>query len=46
MWITSGRSEYQRQYEPILYENRNRVPRSSDPNYHLSTDIADKSKCW
>jgi len=34
------------QYEPILYENRNRVPRSSDPNYHLSTDIADKSIAW
>ena len=34
------------QYEPILFENRNRVPRSSDPNYHLSTDIADKSIAW
>ena len=34
------------QYEPILYENRNRVPRSIDPNYHLSTDIADKSIAW
>src|SRR6266480_4079523 len=34
------------QYEPILYENRNRVSRSSDPNYHLSTDIADKSIAW
>ena len=34
------------QYEPILYENRNRVPRSNDPNYHLSTDIADKSIAW
>jgi arylsulfatase A-like enzyme len=34
------------QYEPILYENRNRVPRSTDPSYHLSTDIADKSIAW
>lgn len=34
------------QYEPILFENRNRVPRSTDPNYHLSTDIADKSIVW
>jgi hypothetical protein len=34
------------QYEPILYENRNRVPRSNDPDYHLSTDIADKSIAW
>jgi arylsulfatase A-like enzyme len=34
------------QYEPILYENRNRVPRSNDPDYHLSTDIADRSIAW
>src|SRR5215468_4044798 len=34
------------QFEPILYENHNRVPRSSDPNYHLSTDLADKSIAW
>lgn len=34
------------QYEPILYENRNRVPRSTDPDYHLSTDIADHSIAW
>jgi arylsulfatase len=34
------------QFEPILYENHNRVPRSSDPTYHLSTDIADKSIAW
>jgi arylsulfatase A-like enzyme len=25
------------QYEPILYENRNRVPRSTDPNYREMT---------
>jgi len=34
------------QFEPILYENHTRVPRSTDPNYHLSTDIADKSIAW
>jgi arylsulfatase len=34
------------QYEPILYENRNRVPRSNDPNYILSTDIADHAIAW
>jgi arylsulfatase len=34
------------QYEPILYENRNRVPRSSDPDYHLSADLADRSIAW
>jgi arylsulfatase A-like enzyme len=34
------------QYEPIIYENRNRVPRSNDPNYHLSTDISDHSISW
>jgi arylsulfatase len=34
------------QYEPILYENRNRVPRSNDPDYHLSTDLADRSVAW
>src|SRR5882762_5954376 len=34
------------QYEPILYENRNRVARSNDPNYHLSADIADHAIGW
>ncbi|AYC32393.1 arylsulfatase [Pseudomonas cavernae] len=34
------------QWEPVLYENHSRVPRSSDPNYHLSTDIADKAIAW
>ena len=33
-------------WDPILYENRNLVPRSKDPNYHLTTDIADKSIAW
>ena len=30
-------------WDPILFENRNLVPRSSDPNYHLTTDLADKA---
>src|SRR6478672_6439787 len=34
------------QYEPILFENRNRVPKSQDPGYHLTEDIADKSIAW
>src|SRR3954470_15188510 len=34
------------QYEPILYENRNRVPRSTDPKYHLSSDLADHAISW
>jgi arylsulfatase A-like enzyme len=33
-------------WDPILYENRNLVPRSKDPNYHLTTDIADKAIAW
>jgi arylsulfatase len=33
-------------WNPILYENRNLVPASSDPNYHLTEDIADKSIAW
>jgi arylsulfatase A-like enzyme len=33
-------------WDPILYENRNLVPRSKDPNYHLTTDIADKAINW
>jgi arylsulfatase A-like enzyme len=34
------------QYQPILYENRNRVQPSSDPNYHLSTDISNHAIAW
>jgi arylsulfatase A-like enzyme len=34
------------QFEPVLFENRNRVPRSADPDYHLSTDLADKAIAW
>jgi len=33
-------------WNPILYENRNLVPASSDPSYHLTTDIADKAIGW
>jgi len=34
------------QFEPVLFENRNRVPRSSDPKYHLSSDLADHAIGW
>ncbi|HEX4370579.1 MAG TPA: sulfatase-like hydrolase/transferase [Rhizomicrobium sp.] len=33
-------------WNPILFENRNLVPASSDPSYHLTTDIADKAIAW
>ncbi|MGD9631994.1 MAG: arylsulfatase [Pirellulales bacterium] len=33
-------------WNPILYENRNLVPASTDPNYHLTTDIADHAIAW
>ncbi len=33
-------------WDPILFENRDLVPRSKDPNYHLTTDIADKAISW
>jgi arylsulfatase A-like enzyme len=34
------------QFEPVLFENHNRMPHSTDPNYHLSTEIADKLVAW
>ncbi|RCJ07545.1 arylsulfatase [Cupriavidus necator] len=34
------------QWHPILYENRNLVPASTDPNYHLTTDLADHAIAW
>jgi arylsulfatase A-like enzyme len=34
------------QFEPVLFENRNRVPRSADPGYHLSRDLADHAIGW
>src|SRR5262245_19027472 len=33
-------------WNPVLYENRNLVPASTDPNYHLTTDLADHSIPW
>jgi arylsulfatase A-like enzyme len=33
-------------WNPILFENRNLVPASSDPNYHLTADIADHAIAW
>jgi len=33
-------------WNPILYENRNLVPASSDPDYHLTTDLAEKAIAW
>lgn len=33
-------------WNPVLFENRNLVPASRDPNYHLTTDLADKSIAW
>src|SRR3954467_13263962 len=34
------------QFEPVLFENHSRVPRSPDPNYHLTNDIADHAIAW
>lgn len=33
-------------WNPTLYENRNLVPASADPKYHLTEDLADKSIAW
>ncbi|WP_116365743.1 arylsulfatase [Parahaliea mediterranea] len=33
-------------WDPLLYENRNLVPRSKDPDYHLTEDIADRAIDW
>src|SRR5262249_12472532 len=33
-------------WNPVLYENRDLVPASSDPNYHLTADIADHAIAW
>jgi arylsulfatase len=33
-------------WHPVLYENRNLVPASSDPNYFLTTDLADHAISW
>lgn len=34
------------QWNPVLYENRNLVPRSDNPNYHLTEDMTDKAIAW
>jgi arylsulfatase A-like enzyme len=34
------------QFEPVLFENHNRVPRSTDPTYRLSHDLADHAIAW
>lgn len=28
-------------WNPVLFENRNLVPASTDPNYHMTIDLAD-----
>src|SRR5262252_9115177 len=33
-------------WNPVLYENRNLVPASSDPNYYLTTDLSDRAIAW
>jgi arylsulfatase A-like enzyme len=34
------------QFEPVLFEGHNRVPRSTDPNYHISHDLANRAIAW
>jgi arylsulfatase A-like enzyme len=33
-------------WNPVLYQNRNLVPASTDPNYYLTTDLADHAIAW
>jgi arylsulfatase len=33
-------------WNPVLFENRNLVPASGDPNYYLTTDLADHAIAW
>jgi len=33
-------------WNPILFENRDLVPASDDPDYHLTEDLADKAIAW
>lgn len=33
-------------WSPTLYENRNLVPASKDPNYYLTDDLADHAIAW
>jgi arylsulfatase len=34
------------QFQPTLYENHNLVPRSGNPDYHLTTDLTDHAIQW
>jgi arylsulfatase len=33
-------------WNPVLFENRNLVPASTDPDYYLTTDLADHAISW
>jgi arylsulfatase A-like enzyme len=33
-------------WNPVLYENRNLVSASTDPNYYMTTDLTDKAIAW
>jgi len=33
-------------WNPLLYENRDLVPASTDPDYHLTEDLADRAIAW
>jgi arylsulfatase len=33
-------------WNPVLYEDHTLVPASPDPDYHLTTDLADKAIAW
>ncbi|MEP9357473.1 arylsulfatase [Sphingomonas sp. KR3-1] len=33
-------------WNPLLFENRDLVPASDDPDYHLTEDLADKAITW
>ncbi|WP_431278685.1 arylsulfatase [Leifsonia poae] len=34
------------QFDPMLYENHTLVPRSPDPDYHLTSDLVDRAVDW
>ncbi len=33
-------------WNPVLFENRNLVPKSTDPDYHMTEDLADRAIEW
>ena len=33
-------------WNPVLYENRDLVPASTDPDYYMTTDFADHAISW